>query len=369
MPFTTRVTARALFLTGLVVSAVVPASGQAVISTRAGVVHYFDGAVYLNDQPLEPRLGRFPSMPDGAELRTEAGRAEVLLTPGVFLRIDQNSTIRMVSNSLADSRVELLNGSAMIESAEPVLGTSVTLKYRNWQIQFAQRGVYRIDSAGVDASGSGSGMGRVWVRDGEAQVTDTDAGVPVAVQRGMDLPLAVALVPERSFDEPSDALSTWSRGRADSISADNQIAANIQDPASLNDPSLGDPNLALGYPSQYGFTQFPMIGLAPMSPVVPGAYGAYSTSPYGSLYPYQMGFYSMYLPGYTYRPLFLGLPTGVRNPTIYAPRTGSTIVMPRPLGSVYTPPTAVRQAPIARPLSVPAARPGAVAAPRAVGHR
>jgi len=335
-----------------------------VISTRAGVVHYFEGAVYLNDQPLEPRLGRFPSMSGGAELRTASGRAEVLLTPGVFLRIDQNSAIRMVSNSLADSRVELLSGSAMVESAEPVLGTSVTLTYRNWQIQFAQRGIYRIDSAGID-----SGMGRVWVREGEAQVTDEATSQPIAVQRGMDLPLAVALVPEQSLNEPSDALSTWSRGRADSISADNQIAANIQDPASLSDPSLGDPNLALGYPSQYGFTQFPMIGLAPMSPVVPGAYGAYSTSPYGSLYPYQLGFYSMYLPGYTYRPLFLGLPTGVRNPTIYTPRTGSTIVMPRPLGSVYTPPTAVRQAPIGRPLSVPAARPGTVAAPRVAGHR
>jgi hypothetical protein len=335
------------------------------------VVHYFEGAVYLDDHPLEPRLGRFPSMHDGAELRTEAGRAEVLLTPGVFLRMDQNSSIRMLSNSLADSRVELLSGSAMVESAEPVLGTSISLKYKNWQIKFAQRGIYRIDSAGVDASGSGSGMGRVWVRDGQADVTDAAApGGPVAVQRGMDLPLAIALVPERSYDEPSDSLSTWSRGRADSISADNQIAANIQDPASISDPSLGDPNLALGYPSQYGgFTQFPMIGLAPMSPVVPGAYGAYSTSPYGGLYPYQMGFYSMYLPGYTYRPLFLGLPTGVRTSTIYSPRTATTIGIPRPLGSVYTPPTPVRQVPISRPLSVPAARPGGVAVPRAVGRR
>ncbi len=373
MPFTTRVamqvTARALFLTGLAVSAVVvPASGQAVISTRAGVVHYFDGAVFLNDQPLESRLGRFPTMADGAELRTEAGRAEVLLTPGVFLRIDQNSSIRMLSNSLADSRVELLSGSAMVESAEPAPGTSVALTYRNWKIQFVQRGVYRIDSGRIDSSGSGSGMGRLWVHDGEAEVMDAATGEPIAVQRGMDLPLAAALVPERAFDEPTDALSTWSRGRADSISADNQIAANIQDPASLSDPTLGDPNLAIGYPSQYGFTQFPMIGMAAMSPVMPGAY---STSPYGSLYPYQLGFYSMYLPGYTYRPLFLGLPTAVRNPTIYTPRagTGSTILAPRPLSPVYTPPTPVRQAPIARPLSAPAARPGAVTVPRAAGRR
>jgi len=66
---------------------VVPARGQAVISTRSGLVHFFEGSVYVAGQPLEARLGKFASIPEGGELRTEQGRAEVLLTPGVFLRI------------------------------------------------------------------------------------------------------------------------------------------------------------------------------------------------------------------------------------------------------------------------------------------
>jgi hypothetical protein len=348
--------ARRLLWTALAVPALlIPASGQAVISTRSGVVHYFEGAVSLNDQPLETRLGRFPSMSEGAVLRTAEGRAEVLLTPGVILRIDRNSAIRMLSNSLADSRIELLAGSAMVESSEPAAGTSVTLTYRDWPIRFLEKGVYRIDSTPAC----------VWVREGQAEVTDAATGEPVAVQRGMDLPLAAALVPERSSDEPSDALSNWSRGRADSISADNQIAANIQDPASMTDANLagypaGDPALGFAYPSQYGFTQFPMLGLAPVSPLVYGAYGLG-----------QPGFYSLYLPGYTYRPLFLGLlPSAVRSPiltprTIYSPtRTGvSTITVPR-----YNPPTAVH--PIPAPTYRPAAPPPAIRpVPRAGGRR
>ncbi len=59
----------------LLASGAVCASAQAVISTRSGVVHYFEGAVFLSGQPLESRLGKFANMADGAELRTEkAGR-------------------------------------------------------------------------------------------------------------------------------------------------------------------------------------------------------------------------------------------------------------------------------------------------------
>jgi hypothetical protein len=68
-------------------------------------------------------------------------------------------------------------------------------------------------------------------------------------------------------------------------------------------------NSGLVYPGSAGFTQFPMLGLSPISPL------------YSSLYPYQPGFFSMYLPGYTYRPmLLLVAPTVVRNPTlVYSP--------------------------------------------------
>jgi hypothetical protein len=105
-------------------------------------------------------------VPEGDELRTAEGRAEVLLTPDVFVRIGQRTTIRMVANKLSDTRVELLAGSAVVDSAEPGSGTAVTLIHRNWNVRFFERGVYRIDSDPP----------RLWVLQGKAEVSANPMG-------------------------------------------------------------------------------------------------------------------------------------------------------------------------------------------------
>lgn len=292
-------------------SAAVCASAQAVVSTHSGVVHYFEGTVLLGGQPLESRLGKFSMMPEGSLLRTEQGRAEVLLTPGTILRLDQNSSLRMLSNSLEDTRVELVAGSATLDAGMPAPGSALTILQQGRQITFPQAGLYRIDSTPA----------RLEVREGEAQVAD-DSGAVVPVEHGMSLALDQPL--KQPLHESSaiaansarDAFDDWSRGREDSVSADNAIAANIQDPADLSDPAVApDPVLVasgLAYPTQPGFTQFPMIGLSPVNSI------------YDSLYPFQPGFYSLYLPGYTYRPLFLlASPTAIRARSIYTPYSAS----------------------------------------------
>jgi hypothetical protein len=265
-----------------------PASGQSVISTRSGIVHYFDGAVYLDNQKLESHPGRFSSVPQGGELHTAEGHAEVLLTPSVFLRMDERSTIRMIANELSDTRVELLGGSVVVDAAEPVPGQSVTLIYKNWRVGFPAEGTYRVDSDPP----------RLWVLEGKAEVLAAGNAPAVSVGEGMDLPFAAVLVPDRSTDPPHDGLSAWAEGRQQSISADNAIAANIQDPASLTVTSPGPDS----------FTYFPPLGLIPLQAGVSSAYGTFGT--------YQPGFNSVYLPGYTSLPLFFGLGS-VALPTSY----------------------------------------------------
>jgi hypothetical protein len=304
-----------------------PADGQSVISTRSGVVHFFEGAVYLADKPLEPHLGKFPSMAKGAELRTAQGRAEVLLTPGVFLRMGEGSAIRMVANELSDTRVELLAGLAIVDSAEPSPGTSVTLIYRDWTVHFLRQGIYRIDSEPA----------RLWVHQGKAEVSAGTSGEPIFVEQGMDVPFAAVLVPERSIDQPRDALDDWAEGRQQSISADNTIAANIQDPGSMD--SLN--------PDPDSFTYFPMLGLAPLG------WGLSSAS--SSLGQYQPGFDSIYLPGYTCQPLMLRLmPSGFGTPLHLPSRVGGSPFplplrvggSPSPLPRPHVPPpTPVRPVP------------------------
>ena len=295
------------------------AVGQSVISTRSGIVYYFEGTVYLGDQPLESHPGKFSTVPEGAELRTADGRAEVLLTPGVFVRIGERSAIRMIANKLSDTRVELLAGSALVDSAEPSPNTSVTLVYKKWSVHFLERGAYRIDS---DAP-------RLWVLQGKAEILADTHEEAITVGDGMDVPFAPVLVPERSIDQPRDALGTWAEGRQQAIYADNAIAANIQDPASLDTLSSG----------LNSFTYFPTLGLP--------ALGLSGSSPYSYFSPYHPGFNSIYLPGYTYLPWLLGLgqvgfPTPLRLPPfrlppLRLPPHGEVLPLPHPAAPVSHP--------------------------------
>ena len=124
-----------------------PAIAQSVISAHSGLIHFSDGSVFLDDQRVEQKTGKFDQMNNGSELRTQDGRVEVLLTPGTFLRMGANSAIRMVSNQLDDTRVELLSGSAVLNQGSDTLAdTSVTILCNFDQVHIKKAGRYRFDT-------------------------------------------------------------------------------------------------------------------------------------------------------------------------------------------------------------------------------
>lgn len=341
-----------LLVAGLCLSGTA-AYAQAVISTHAGVVHYFEGAVTVAGQPLEAQLGKFATIPEGAELRTEKGRAEILLTPGVFLRVGENSAIRMQANALADTRVELLAGSAMIDSSEVNSGTSVTTIVGGWNVHQAEKGAYRVDYEPP----------RLQVTDGAAEVS-SGGGAPVKVAQGMELPLRHSAVAQPATGQAHDGLSQWVEGRNEAITADNAVAASIQDPANLSTSGL-PPDVFTYYP----MLPFPSYGA---SASTTATYGAPTYNPYtfSATTPpiYQTGFYAFYLPGYARRPLgsplpILGLAGGL-NLARFPSRTGLPVT--------GLPSTTLQHVPLTRPLPAgtvlrPAgaagAHPGATARP------
>jgi hypothetical protein len=243
----------------------------------------------------------------------------------------KKSSIRMLSNELADTRVELLAGSVIVDSAEADSGKAVTLVFKDWQAR-AAHGSYRIDSDPP----------HLWVLNGSVDVFAGTEAQPVKVKQGMDLPFVAILVPEQSNDPPLDGLSDWAKGRSDSIAADNAVTQQIDaDPASQT-------------AGLDGFTNFPVLGLAP--------------NLYSSMVPIEPGFYSMYLPGYTSPPFFLlivGRTTGPRFPV-----PPVLVRIPRGIGRL---PTAHPMATLPRPV-VPHSAPRSVpisphAMPHAGGHR
>src|SRR5579885_1837855 len=83
-----------------------------------GTLNYVEGQASIENQTLDSKDVGNASLQNGQVLETGNGKAEILLTPGVYLRLGSNSSVRMDSNGLADTRVSLQQGEAMMEVDE-----------------------------------------------------------------------------------------------------------------------------------------------------------------------------------------------------------------------------------------------------------
>jgi len=203
-----------LFATILALTALAAlASAQQMISAKSGLIHYLEGRVLLDDKALQAKYGTFPQMNEQSQLRTEEGRAEVLLAPGVFLRLGESSAVRMVSNKLTDTRLEVLSGSALVECAELRKDTPILLLYRDAKIWLRQDGLYRLNTDPAELR----------VYDGEAGVEQ--ARQPLTVKKGRVLALDGTLALSKFDPKMGDALNRWARRRAEYLAMANVSSA------------------------------------------------------------------------------------------------------------------------------------------------
>ena len=73
-----------------------PAFGQGGNQAVPGALNYVEGTVLLNGQALNSHSVGTAVVAPGQSLQTGMGKAEMLLTPGVFLRLDSKSAVMMV---------------------------------------------------------------------------------------------------------------------------------------------------------------------------------------------------------------------------------------------------------------------------------
>ena len=179
---------------------------QQIISAQSGTVQYVEGTVYANGQRVERKFGQFPALRQGEELRTEDGRAEALLTPGAFLRVSDHSSVRMVSNRLSDTRVEVLSGSVMVECDELLKDNAVSLVYQGDNIQLEKHGLYRLDTAPAEFR----------VYEGEAVIQS--ASGETQIKPGKKISLSGVLAAQR-FDRKLDMddFYQWSSQRSSNL--------------------------------------------------------------------------------------------------------------------------------------------------------
>jgi hypothetical protein len=196
------------------VLAISSAQGQYMISAHSGVIQYVEGTAYLNNNQVEPKTGEFPNIRESEIFRTTEGMAEVLLTPGVFLRLGENSSIRMVSNKLTDTQVEILSGAAMVECDDLAKDNAVTLLYKGNNMQLVKHGLYRVDAE----------QGLFKVYDGEA-IVKGESG-QLTLHKGKETALTGVLMAENFDPKADDELYRWSDRRAGYLAKANISSAN-----------------------------------------------------------------------------------------------------------------------------------------------
>jgi hypothetical protein len=190
--------------------------GFAAEPGRPGMVNYVEGAVAIDGQALAARDVGNAALEPGQELTTAAGRAEILLTPGVFLRVDANSAVRMVSPDLTLTQVELVSGHAGVEVNEIHDQNNLQVIVAGVPTRLEKNGYYEFDAS----------KPAVMVFKGKATVQTAD-GRTREVKDHHEFALTAGAQKPADFDTQTARgdLYNWSSLRSQYLAeANNQIA-------------------------------------------------------------------------------------------------------------------------------------------------
>jgi hypothetical protein len=242
---------RGWFIAGLLVFSAA-AWAQSVISAHSGVINHLEGDVTIDGAAIHPKLTEFPDIKPGQVLATEDGRVEVLLTPGVFLRLKENSSIRMLSNSLADTHIEVVSGAALVEVGQLLRKNAITIEARGVEIALPKEGLYRIEA--------GTAAGSLRVYKGEARIASGSS--TVKVKRGREIELDDITAEAGKFDpKERDPLYQWSAKRADYVAKANVISARTASNSSYSTGFTGGSGSWAFNPGFGMFTYLPGAGI------------------------------------------------------------------------------------------------------------
>jgi len=256
------------------------------ISAKAGGVNSVVGHVTVTRSTQAPQL--LTSQDDlvsGDVVNSGAGgQAEVLLNPGAYLRLAENSQFTLVDNSLDKLLVQLDSGNAIIEATGPDgIDLHIPVVTPQGRLTIVRRGIYRVNVR--------EGVTEVLIRKGRVQLGDDPKNV---AKNGSRITLTGGTSELAKLDKKdSDAFDQWSKERGETLARANQrLSARLVN--GYLSSSLGS------WPSS-GFGSW---GLWTFSPALrcftflPFYYGW--TSPYGQ-------FYGSYIPGALYPGYYPGI--------------------------------------------------------------
>lgn len=206
-------------LLSLVFIAPAQARDSALDRAVPGSLNYVEGQVSIGSQAVDSSAIGTAQVQTGQSLTTRAGKAEILLTPGVFLRVGDNSSVKMLATSLTNTEVALDRGHAMIEVAEIHPENDIRVVADGETTQLLKTGLYDFD---MDQQ-------QLRVFDGKAQVLEPERSVSLKGGREITLISGQQTKPEK-FDKKyyaDEDLYRWSSLRSAYVAEANVDAAGL----------------------------------------------------------------------------------------------------------------------------------------------
>lgn len=185
-----------------------------VISAKAGGVNSVTGRVMVTRAGSEQLLTAQDDLSTGDLVTTGASsQIEVLLNPGSYLRLAENSAFELTDNSLANLSVKLIKGSAIIE-AMGLDNTELHISVATQQarVLIVRRGVYRTN-ASADSTDLLVRKGRLIIDDDPRNIIK--GGTEVVFRNS-------SFVASKLAKRQPDQFEDWSKDRANFLAKANE---------------------------------------------------------------------------------------------------------------------------------------------------
>jgi hypothetical protein len=220
---------------------------------QPGAVNYVEGSVSLQGQVLNPKSVGSTELSPGQEITTEKGKAEILLIPGVFFRLDDNSAAKMISPDLTHTQIELEHGRAAVEVDEIHDQNQLDVLDAGVPTQLVKNGFYEFDANQPEVLVF-DGKAAVEVADGKYRTVKSHHEFALAAAGPEDKPLAKEKPVNFNTNEAKDDFYNWSSLRSQYLAeANNQIAGQY----------VGAAGFAPGWYWDPGFWGYTYIGWDP----------------------------------------------------------------------------------------------------------
>jgi hypothetical protein len=212
-----------LLVSILIISASVASEAQNrekfVISAKAGGVNAVTGRPTFHGKGTDEwqQLTIKEDLEAGDIVKTGFdGRVEMLLSPGSYLRVGEDSEFQLTDNSLEKLEVNLFRGTAIVEaggSDDTELLINITTPHAKMAI--VRRGLYRVNVVPGDATELIVRKGRVLLADSQTKVK----GGSKVVFSGTSFSVAKL---DKADKKKVDSLESWSKERANLMAQANR---------------------------------------------------------------------------------------------------------------------------------------------------